>query len=115
MRSVAFILVMAVVTVGWVTCVGAAGDSPMACCVKVQHECPKMAQVKVCCPTHHQTSSDSNAARLEPIASRNVESNAGCLARTATLLIVETSVHTPRTFTEVSPPTRHSVDCILLI
>jgi hypothetical protein len=115
MRNVASILVIALATITWATCVGAAGDSPMACCVKVQHDCPKMDHVKMCCPTRQETSPESSAARLEPIASLSIQSNAGFLAHAATLPIVETSFHTLRTATEVSPPTRHSIDCILLI
>ena len=115
MRTIASLILTALVTVGSTTCAGAASESPMACCPKVRHECPKMEQMKVCCPAPQGTQSESNAARLEPIASLRIQSDAGFLARGAALPIVDTPLHTLRLAWQVSPPTRHSIDCILLI
>ena len=114
MRSIASVLVMVLAVVSWTTCAGGAGESPMACCVKVQHLCPKV-QMKICCPARQQTNPGSSAARLEPAVRMLVESNAGLLALSAVLPTVQAPFRAYQPSTEVGPPTRHSIDCILLI
>jgi hypothetical protein len=83
MRHVAAVLLLAVTATGWTTCAAAAPDDSMACCVKVRHECPKVEQVKMCCPERREPTPVSTAAAVVSIASLNVQSHAAFLFRAA--------------------------------
>ena len=115
MRHVAAVLLLAVTATGWATCAVAAPADSMACCVKVRHECPKVEQVKMCCPEGRQPTPESTAAGVVPIASLNVQSHAAFLSRAVVSPIFEFRFYPLRAATEITPPSRHSIDCILLI
>ena len=115
MRHVASVLLLALVATGWDTCAAAAPADSMACCVKVRHDCPKMAQVKMCCPEREQTKPQSTAAGVVPIASLSLQTHAAFLSRATVSPLLEVPFHPLQPATEITPPSRHSIDCILLI
>jgi hypothetical protein len=116
MRHVAAVLLVAVAASGWATCAAAAPAASMACCVKVQHECPKMEQVKMCCPERQQTKPDSTAAGAVPIVSLSVQAHAAFLFRAAVSPAIDAiRVHPLQAAPDITPPSRHSTDCVLLI
>jgi hypothetical protein len=116
MRHVAAVLLVALAATGWTTCAAAAPAVSMACCVKVQHECPKMAQVKMCCPERQQTKPDSTAAGVVPIASLSVQAHAAFLSRAVVSPAIHAiQIHSLQAAPDITPPSRHSIDCILLI
>jgi len=115
MRHIASVLLVTLVAAGWATCAAAAPADTMPCCVKVRHECPKMEQVKMCCPEGQQSKPDTTAAGVAPIASVNVQYHAAFLSRAIVSPILEIPFHPLELATEITPPSRHSIDCILLI
>src|SRR5215204_3871966 len=108
MRHIASVVLVTLVAAGWATCAAAAPAGVMACCAKVQHECPKMEQVKMCCPEGTQSKPDTAAAGVAPIASVSVQSHAAFLSRSVVSSIFEIPFHPCEPVTEITPPSRHS-------
>jgi hypothetical protein len=114
MRRVTFVLLFVLVLAGWTTCAAETPDRVMPCCAKAQHECPKMEQLKMCCPAGPQQKPNA-VAGIVPLASVSVQSHASFLSRAAASPILEVPFRPLQFAAGISFPSRHSIDCILLI